>query len=254
MSTTKNKTTILKEKKGKTLHITIGSMNKYPVLHSETVKEFSAAVRSGIRDNSISTIIVSGRNQSFCTGLDINDFRNLTNNKVMEGVKLGATVLDELEISDKFSIAVVNGYCVGGGFEITLAFDYIIATPTAKFSLPEIKIGLIPGAGGIKRLVRQVGKRKSMNLLLTGRTITAKEALNMGLIDEISNSWNIMNRAEMIAEKVNSQNPAAVAAIKKIAAASEIENTTEKGISEFKKCLGTQQAKDAISAFIDKKK
>jgi enoyl-CoA hydratase/carnithine racemase len=162
--------------------------------------------------------------------------------------------IENIENSQKIFISAVNGYCLGGGLELAMATDHIIACDDAKFGLPEIKLGLIPGADGIKRLVRCIGKRKAMDLLLTGRIISAKEALDTGLINEVVPKKNLMKRAEELANEIASKNPVAVKAIKKLANKAMLYDITDEEIKAFQSCLKTQYAKDAISTFLNKNK
>lgn len=136
--------------------------------------------------NARALVVVGAGDRAFCAGADIPELRGRGLLDQRRGSALGQAVfarLDKLEIP---SVAVVQGFALGGGMELALACDFRIATAGARFGLPEIKLGLIPGYGGTQRLPRLIGESRALDLVLSGRTIRAQEALDLGLVDELN--------------------------------------------------------------------
>ena len=131
-------------------------------------------------------LIISGAgDKAFCAGADINELTGRSLDQQRAGAELGQAVFAKLDRLGIASIALVNGYAFGGGCELALACSFRLATPKAKFGLPEIKLGLIPGYGGTQRLPRLIGEARALEMILTGRTVGAEEAERIGLVNRI---------------------------------------------------------------------
>ena len=225
---------------------------RYNIISESCVKKLDKLLTDIGKKENPGAIILRGNENSFATGLDIDIFKQLNNKEIGIFAHACCRMIDRFENSDKIFISAVNGYCLGGGLEVAMATDYIIASKDAKFGLPEIKLGLLPGADGIKRLVRCVGKRRAMDLIMTGRTITAKEALAMGLINEVVSRRKLISRAEELARDISSKNPVAIKEIKRLVNKAAERNITNDEIKAFQRCLATPNAKNAIESFLNK--
>lgn len=159
----------------------------------EALNALSFAIISEIRDSltEVATgdarvLIVTGAgDKAFCAGADIKELRGRSLTEQKRGSELGQAVFGEIGRLPVPSIALINGFAFGGGLELALACTFRLATPNAKMGLPEIKLGLIPGYGGTQRLPRVVGESRALDMILTGRTVTADEALSMGLVHQV---------------------------------------------------------------------
>lgn len=152
-------------------------------LNIETSKEILQALTNFDQDNTVKCIAIEGSEKLFSPGADIKELQNLTKNKASEQKLFDA--FDEIYNIKKPVIALVEGYALGGGLELALICDFIIASENAKFSQPEVNLGLIPGIGGTQRLKRTAGKYNANYLCMTGEMITAQQAQNMGVVSVV---------------------------------------------------------------------
>lgn len=175
---------ILTERRGKTALITLNRPKALNALCQALMDELTRAVEEFEADNSIAVIVLTGSEKAFAAGADI---KEMAPKNFMDVYKEDFITRNWERISRcrKPVIAAVAGYCLGGGCELAMMCDFIIAADTAKFSQPEITIGTIPGAGGTQRLTRSVGKAKAMELCLTGRMMDAVEAERAGLVARV---------------------------------------------------------------------
>lgn len=236
-----------------TARIRLFSNKRYNIMTEECAAKLDRKLSEINKQDRIRAAIMHGDRRSFLAGLDINIFKDYNVKSIGKFAHMCTKLIDRFESPNTIYISAVDGYCLGGGLEMVMATDHIIASKKAKFGLPEIKLGLIPGADGIKRLVRCVGKRKALELLLTGKTIDAKEARDIGLVNEITTSRKLMRRAEELAKEISSTNPAATKAIKRLASRAHAHNITDQEIDEFQRCIMTEHAKTAIKSFLDKR-
>ena len=145
-----------------------------------------ARVLDEVAQSDARTLLIIGAGQkAFCAGADIKELTGRSLVQQKRGAELGQATLSKIERLPMPSVAIINGYAFGGGLEMALACTFRIATPNAKMGLPEIKLGLIPGYGGTQRLPRAVGEGRAMEMILTGRTVDADEALRIGLVQRI---------------------------------------------------------------------
>lgn len=149
------------------------------------LEELDHAFDEVARSDARALILIGAGEKAFCAGADIPELRNRDLMSQRRGAQLGQRVFGRLERLEIPSIAVVQGFALGGGFELALACTFRVATPNARFGLPEIKLGLIPGYGGTQRLPRLVGESRALEMILTGRTVKADEALAMGLVNRV---------------------------------------------------------------------
>ena len=206
-------------------------------------------------DVNTKAIVLTGGDKVFAAGADINDF--LTAKTVDVYLRHSERYWDAITNCRKPIIAAVNGYALGGGCELAMHADIIVAGKSAKFGQPEIKIGLMPGAGGTQRLFRVIGKHKAMKLILTGDMISADAADKMGLVSEVVEDEATIKRAIEIAEQLAGYSPIALTQIKEVAnlgvdmplqAALALERKA------FQILFDTEDQKEGAKAFLEKRR
>lgn len=149
------------------------------------IEEIGKALDDVARSDARVLLVTGAGDKSFCAGADIKELRNRDLMAQKRGAAIGQTTFSKIEALPMPSVALINGYAFGGGLEIALACTFRLAAPQAKMGLPEIKLGLIPGYGGTQRLPRLIGETRALELIMTGRTVEADEALNIGLVNQI---------------------------------------------------------------------
>jgi enoyl-CoA hydratase/carnithine racemase len=177
--------TIILEKKEGIGYITLNRPEVFNAISQELIDEFSDALEEVNKDYEIRVLILTGAGEGFQAGADIRELSVMTPMSILrwnEGVLRNNAKLEKLR---QPVIAAINGLAMGGGLELALSCSIRIAVAGAKLALPEVKLGIIPGTGGTQRLPRLIGKGKAYELLLTGDTITAEEALNIGLVKKV---------------------------------------------------------------------
>eukprot|EP01083_Nonionella_stella_P222637 794232_1 len=238
--------------------ITLNRPTALNALCIDLLDEIVSALESFENDNNISAIIITGAGEkAFCAGADIKEMEPKTFMDVYKE--------DMFTIADKIYnnirkpiIAAVNGFALGGGCELAMTCDIIIASEKAKFGQPEINLGTIPGIGGTQRLTRAVGKSKAMELCLTGDMFTAQQAKEWGLIsDVISNDNNILDEAIKLANKITSKSQPIVA-IAKECVNRAYESSLKEGLlferRLFHSTFSTKDQKEGMNAFTEKRK
>lgn len=165
--------------------ITLNRPEALNALSFQIVKDIGAAIDEAGASDARALLITGAGERAFCAGADISELMGRSVTDVRAGARRGQTAfakLDELAIP---SVAVINGFALGGGLELALACTFRVATPKARMGLPEVKLGLVPGYGGTQRLPRHIGEARALDLILTGRFVDAEEALAIGLISQI---------------------------------------------------------------------
>jgi len=155
-------------------------------LSFEIIREISDALDEVPAMNVRALAIIGQGNKAFCAGADIKELIGRSMSDQHRDVRTGQTTFAKLEHLPVPSMAVINGYAFGGGLELALACNFRVAAPTAKMGLPEIKLGLIPGYGGTQRLPRLIGEGRALEMIMTGRTVSADEALQIGLVHTVA--------------------------------------------------------------------
>ena len=179
-------------------------------LNEETIRELDAAFRSLERDETVRIVLLSGAGKAFSAGADIPEVHRLNAETSQAFSRRGHAVLNRIERGSKPVLAAVRGFCLGGGCELALACHLRIAGSDARIGLPEVKLGIIPGYGGTQRLARIVGRSKALELLLCGRTMTAREALDAGLVSRVVNPEDLLSTCRELASRIAGQAPLAV--------------------------------------------
>jgi enoyl-CoA hydratase len=165
--------------------ITVNRPDKLNALNDATMLELGRAVEQVRADDAVAGVIVTGAGRAFVAGADISELRSKTPTQAYALARRGQDVFRRLETSPKPVIAAVNGFALGGGCELAMACHVRVASESAKFGQPEVKLGLIPGYGGTQRLSRLIGRGRALQLLLTGEMIDAAEAYRIGLVNRV---------------------------------------------------------------------
>src|SRR5271163_2886970 len=202
---------ILFEKKGSIAYVTVNRPKVLNALNMATMEELRAAFHEIKTDSAIRVAILTGAGEkAFIAGADIGELARQDAVSGKEYAHRGQAVLDLIENLGKPVIACINGFALGGGCELALACTMRLASESAKFGQPEVKLGIIPGYGGTQRLPRLVGKGIAMQLVLAGEMISAQEAHRIGLVNEVTTAAELIPRAEAIAQKIIANAPLAV--------------------------------------------
>jgi len=238
--------------------IGIAQLNRPKVLNalnSETMIELVNAFEEFDKDQSVNVIILTGGQNVFAAGADLKEMAQATPVDLVLGRRF--ELWDRIRKISKPIIAAVSGYCLGGGNELAMNCDIIIASETATFGQPEVNVGIMPGAGGTQRLTRAVGKYRSMEMILTGKSISAEEALRIGLVNKIVPVESLMDEAKKIASEIASKPPISVRAAKEAIVRAQ-DTTLEVGL-EFERrafylLFATEDGKEGMKAFLEKRK
>ena len=223
-------------------------------LNAALARELSAALDAIESDAGIGCIVVTGSEKAFAAGADIKEMQAKT--------ATGAYLDDFLAVWDRFTrarkpiIAAVAGFCLGGGCELAMMCDFIVAADTAKFGQPEIKLGIMPGIGGTQRLVRLVGKSKAMDMILTGRTMDAAEAERAGLVARIVPAAGLVEDVLAIAAGIAALSLPAV-----LMAKESVNRADETSLAEglrferrlFYSMFALEDQKEGMAAFVEKR-
>jgi enoyl-CoA hydratase len=246
--------TIIVETKGRVGLIRLNRPNALNALNSAMMVEIAAAVDAFEADAGIGCLVVTGSDKAFAAGADIKEMASKSYMDAFMG-NFAAT-WDRLAHARKPVIAAVAGFALGGGSELAMQCDIIIAADTAKFGQPEIKLGIIPGIGGTQRLTRAVGKAKAMDLILTGRMMDAAEAERSGLVARV------VPAADLVAEAMKTADTIAAMSLPSVMAAKEAVNRAfEISLAEgvaferrvFHALFATEDQKEGMAAFVEKR-
>jgi enoyl-CoA hydratase len=207
-------------------------------------------------DATVRVVVLTGTGRGFIAGADIREYDGVPPAAFDAYQRLSRRVFASLESLPQLTIAAVNGYALGGGFEVALCCDLILAAERARFGLPEVKLGLLPGGGGTQRLARQAGVRFAKEAVVTGRTFTAAELLARGLVTQVHPGEELVDKALELARAVAGNAPLAVAAAKRLVddgvqVPLEVGWTLEQQV--LSRLYRTQDATDGIAAFLEKR-
>lgn len=239
------------------LTVTINRPDKLNALNRETIREIGKVVQLGVENRSVKVIVLTGSgNKAFVAGADISEFASYESDEGQELSAQGHIVFNEVEACPKPVIAAINGFALGGGCELAMACHLRIASDTAQFGQPEVKLGLIPGYGGTQRLPLLIGKSKAMELLMTGDRIDAAEALRLGLVSALVPSAELMSYVRTLALKIAGQAPLAIAEIIRTVNACFAwdKDGFQEEIERFGACFDTLDFKEGTEAFLAKRK
>lgn len=191
--------------------VTINRPDKLNALNATLLSDLDAAMRRLADDRSVRAIILTGEGRAFVAGADIGELADEQRDGLVASALHGQAIFSAIERTRKPVVAAVNGYALGGGCELALACHVRIASTKAKFGLPEVKLGLMPGYGGTQRLPRLVGRGAALRLILSGETIDATEAHRIGLVDLLAEPDALMTVAHALADTIATNGPVAMA-------------------------------------------
>lgn len=239
-------------------HVATIKLNRPDALNAingQLLGELVRAVEAAEQNEKVRVIILTGSEKAFAAGADISEMADKSFVDVFGGNLFGAES-DALTRARKPIIAAVAGYALGGGCELAMICDFIIAADSAKFGQPEVNLGVVAGIGGTQRLTRAVGKAKSMDMHLTGRFMTAEEAERAGLVSRVVPAKKLMEEARAAAEKIAEKSMLTVMAIKEAVNRSQETSLSEGLLFErrlFHALFATEDQSEGMAAFLEKR-
>lgn len=223
-------------------------------LSRQVMLEIRDTLKALDEDDNIRVIILTGGEKVFAAGADIKQMADATAIDMLNIDQF--STWDQIKKTRKPIIAAVSGFALGGGCELAMTCDMIIATETAKFGQPEIKIGTMPGAGGTQRLTRAIGKVRAMEMVLTGKFISAEEALQFGLVNRIVPAELMMSETLVLAKQIAAQSPVAIKLAKE-AVNQAFNSTLDEGLmferKNFYLTFASEDQKEGMAAFVEKR-
>lgn len=248
--------TIRLEQQDGIAYLTICRPEVLNALNAEVLEEIKDVVTQLETSKEAKALIVTGEGRAFVAGADIGAQSALDLEGGRAWGKNGSAIFRRLELLPMPTIAAVNGFALGGGCELAMACDLILASEKAKFGQPEVSLGITPGFSGTQRLARKVGKAKAMELILTGEPIRAEEALRIGLVNQVVAPEELLPAAKELAEKILKNGPLAVK-YAKAAIARGLEMDLDSAIALenelFAMCFATADQKEGMQAFLEKR-
>ena len=248
---------VIVERDGAVGVVTLNRPQSLNALSIPVMKAIAAAFEAFETDDAIRAVVIAGGTRAFAAGADIGEMKDLSNSGEAQAALAPHLALwDAVGRCRKPTIAAVSGFALGGGCELALACDIILASENAVFGQPEILIGVIPGAGGTQRLTKAVGKSLAMDMVLTGRRLTAREALAAGLVSRVVAPEVLLGEAMKAAREIAKASPAAARAAKaavNAAADRQIDAGLVKEREAFYRLFDTQDQKEGMRAFIEKR-
>lgn len=245
---------ILTEKRGRVVLITLNRPEALNALNNDTMHEVTQAVQKFDADAEVGAIVITGSDKAFAAGADIKEMSSKTATEMYNADWFAGW--DVLTRARTPIIAAVNGYALGGGCELAMMCDFIIAGDKAKFGQPEVNLGVTPGMGGSQRLTRAIGKAKAMEMCLTGRMMAAEEAERSGLVARVVPADELLDSALETAELVASKSFVATSQIKEQVNAVD-ELSLSQGIQferrTFHSLFSSHDQKEGMTAFVEKR-
>lgn len=233
-------------------------MNRPRVLNAldyELTAEVIRALEELDSDSTINVIVITGGKKVFAAGADLNEISRATTVDLILSRRF--ELWDRIRKISKPIVAAVSGFCLGGGNELAMNCDMIVASETAVFGQPEVNVGIMPGLGGTQRLTRVVGKARAMEMILTGQSISASEAHRIGLVNKVVPVESLMEETKKIAQEIAAKPTISIRAAKQ-AILKATDTTLEIGVdyerSLFNSLFATEDAREGMRAFLEKRK
>lgn len=246
---------ILVETHGRVGLVRLNRPKQLNALNTATLSELAAAISELEQDPQIGAMVITGNARAFAAGADIAEFQQTTLAELMKGLRA-----DQYEVLRKVRkplIAAVSGFAYGGGCELAMICDLIVASDTAKFAQPEINLGIIPGGGGTQRLTRQMGKYLAMEMVLGGRVLSAWEALRYGLVNKVVPVELFLEEALDLAQTIAGRAPLATRLAKDAVNRAQdlsLENGLGLERSNFLIAFGSEDKAEGTTAFVEKRR
>jgi enoyl-CoA hydratase len=249
--------TLRLDRQGRVAIITINRPDKRNALNIKTREEGAALLDQLREDDSVGVVVFTGAgDKAFIAGADIGEFAGRTAITQRE-VMTSRSLFTAIDTFPKPVIAMINGYCLGGGCELALACDIRIASENASFGQPEINLGIIPGGGGTQRLTRLIGEGKAMELILTGDIIDARTAFTIRLVNHVVPADQLQAKTLEMANRIAEKSPIALQLAKeavKLASKSNLDEGLRREVDLFALCFSTEDKNEGVSAFLEKRK
>ena len=249
--------TILIDHDDTVVTLTLNRPEKLNALNAELLGELAAAINALPTDASVRCVIMTGAGEkAFAAGADIAAMSEMTPVQAKHFADVGHGIGRAIEQLAVPVIAAVNGFALGGGCELALACDFIYASDRAKLGQPEVNLGVIPGFGGTQRLARRVGEARARELCMTGDTLTADEALRIGLVNAVVPAAELLPKVREVARKIASKGPLAIAAVKRVVARGAdvpLATANELEATAFAALFGTHDQREGMRAFAEKR-
>jgi enoyl-CoA hydratase len=247
--------TIVTEVQDKVALIRLNRPKALNALNSTLMGELTSSLEAFDQDDVVGAIVITGDDRAFAAGADIKEMSGKSSIDMLLGERISSS-WDRIKAIKKPIIAAVSGWCLGGGNELAMACDMIVASESAKFGQPEINLGILPGAGGTQRLPRVVGKAVAMEMILNNRTLNAEEALQYGLANRVFPVETYLQEALNLAGEIAARAPVAIQLAKE-AVNHSYETFLSEGVSDerrsFYLLFGTEDQKEGMKAFIEKR-
>ena len=250
-----NYTTIIAENRGRIGLVTLNRPEAMNALNPTILGELMDALEAFDADENVGAMVIAGNEKVFAAGADIKEMATASEEQMRQSPFIG--LFSRIREIKKPVIAAVSGWALGGGCELAMSCDMIVASEKAKFGQPEITIGVIPGAGGTQRLTLAVGKALAMEMVLNNRTLSAQEALQFGLVNRVVPLESFLDEAIALAEEIANRAPVAVRAGKEAVNAAFERSLTDGLAAEkelFYSLFSTEDQKEGMGAFIEKRK
>ncbi|HEX6624564.1 MAG TPA: enoyl-CoA hydratase-related protein [Pyrinomonadaceae bacterium] len=249
--------TLLVERRDRVAVITINRPQKLNALNIQTRQEGAAALDELRADEGVGVVVITGAGEkAFVAGADIAEFEGRTA-VTQRDVMLGRSLFTAVDTFPKPIIAMINGFCLGGGCELALACDLRVAGDNARFGQPEINLGIIPGGGGTQRLARLIGEGKAMELILTGDMIDAQAAYNLGLVNMVVPAPDLEGKTMELAGRIAAKSPVALRMAKeavKTASRANLDEGLRREVDLFAICFSSEDKDEGVRAFLEKRK
>jgi enoyl-CoA hydratase len=235
--------------------VTLNRPQALNALNNQLMNELMDALVAFDKNEAVGAMVITGNQKAFAAGADIKEMADQSMQQMMDRDHVG--VFGQIRMIQKPVIAAVSGWALGGGCEVALSCDMIVASESARFGQPEITIGVIPGAGGTQRLTRAVGKAIAMEMILNNRTLSAQEAYQLGMVNHVVPVERYLEEALKLAEEIAARAPVAVRVAKKMINQA-FERTLSHGLSEekeqFYNLFATEDQREGMQAFMEKRK
>jgi enoyl-CoA hydratase len=243
-----------RERRGRVLILRLNDPATRNSLTNDVLRTLAELITDAAASDAIRAVVIAGTDKIFASGSNLRDLAALTPDSPVLAARYASW--DAIRAAAIPTVAAVSGYCLGGGCELAMGCDIVVASENATFGLPETRLGLLPGAGGTQRLIHAVGKAKAMDVILAGRTLSAAEADAAGLIARVTPAGNVVELATDIAQEVATRSPHAIGLARRAVLAA-LEQPLEAGLADerrsFAEAFGSADAQEGIAAFLEKR-